>query len=104
MDIESIASNIAILSEGELITYSAPEQLIQTVENKVWNYVIPSTDFKDIQDKYSISNAIHRSDGVHARIVSDLRPSNSATLLPSSLEDAYLYYVSSMGVKYEGHI
>lgn len=98
-DVESIASNIAILSKGQLITYTTPEQLIQTVENKVWNCVIPSANFKDMQERYSISNAIHRSDGVHARIVSDLRPSPSSSPLPSSLEDAYLYYVASVGVK-----
>ncbi|MGP7816115.1 ABC transporter ATP-binding protein [Niallia sp. 01092] len=98
-DIESIAPNIAILSKGQLVTYTTPEHLIQTVDNKVWNCVIPSTGLQDMQEKYSISSAIHRSDGVHARIVSDLRPNLNATPLPSSLEDAYLYYVASLGVK-----
>lgn len=98
-DIESIAPNIAILSKGQLVTYTTPEHLIQTVDNKVWNSVIPSTDLQDMQEKYCISSAIHRSDGVHARIVSDLKPNHNATSLPSSLEDAYLYYVASLGVK-----
>jgi len=97
-DIESIAPNIAVLSKGNLITYTSPEHLIQSVNDKVWNCIIPTTKLQEMQEKYTISSAIHRSDGVHARVVSDVRPIPHATSLPSSLEDAYLYYVSSLGV------
>ncbi len=95
-DIESIAPHIAILSKGRLVTYSTPEKLIQGAENKVWLNVIPSDDLQDLQEKFTVSSAIHRSDGVHARIVSNFRPSPNASPLPSSLEDAYLYAVSSI--------
>lgn len=97
-DIESIAPNIAVLSKGNLITYTSPEHLIQSVNDKVWNCIIPTTKLQEMQERYTISSAIHRSDGVHARVVSDMRPIPNATSLPSSLEDAYLYYVSSLGV------
>lgn len=98
-DIESIAPNIAILSKGRLMTYTAPEHLIQNVEHKVWNCVIPASALQDMQQRFTISSAIHRSDGVHARIVSDLRPTLNATSLPASLEDAYLYAVAEIGVR-----
>lgn len=97
-DIESIAPNIAVMSEGRLITYTTPEQFIQTVDHKVWDYVIPSTSLQEVQAKYTISSAIHRSDGVHARIVSDVCPGENAVPLPPSLEDAYLYSVAALGV------
>ncbi|MFJ7747696.1 ABC transporter ATP-binding protein [Peribacillus sp. NPDC097295] len=98
-DIESIASNIAVLSKGELVTYTTPEELILSVDNKVWNCIIPASSLQEVQNRYSISSAVHRSDGVHARIVSAKRPSVDATSLPSSLEDAYLHCISTMGVK-----
>ncbi|MGE7603370.1 ABC transporter ATP-binding protein [Peribacillus sp. NPDC097675] len=98
-DIESIASNIAVLSKGELVTYTTPEEMILSVDNKVWNCIIPASNLQEMQTRYSISSAVHRSDGVHARIVSDKRPSEDATFLPSSLEDAYLHCISKMGVK-----
>jgi len=98
-DIESIAPTIAILTKGRLVTHAAPENLIQSVEHKVWNCIIPASSLQELQAKYTVNSAIQRSDGIHARIVSDLRPSPSATLLPPSLEDAYLYNVSSIGGK-----
>ncbi|OEH94414.1 ABC transporter ATP-binding protein [Bacillus solimangrovi] len=97
-DIESIAPNIAVLSKGRLVTHTTPEYLIKSVDNKVWNCVIPTSELQNMQEQYAISSAIHRSDGVHARIISEKRPNYNATSLPSSLEDAYLYYISSLGV------
>lgn len=96
-DIESIAPNIAILFRGRLVNLTTPESLIQRADNKVWLSIFPSSELQDMQEKYIISSAIHRSDGVHARIVSDFRPSQNAVLLPSTLEDAYLYAVSPLG-------
>ncbi|WP_019638822.1 ABC transporter ATP-binding protein [Paenibacillus fonticola] len=96
-DIESIAPNIAILFKGRLVTYTTPEGLIQGADHKVWQCIIPTAELQEMQDKYMISSAIHRSDGVHARIVSDFRPSQNALPLPSTLEDAYLYAVSPLG-------
>ncbi|WP_438496096.1 ABC transporter ATP-binding protein [Paenibacillus sp. IHBB 3054] len=98
-DIESIAPSIALMAKGRLVKHAAPENLIQSVEQKVWNCILPASSLPDMQAKYTISSAIQRSDGIHTRIVSDLRPSANATLLPASLEDAYLYTVSSLGVQ-----
>ncbi|WP_026673323.1 ABC transporter ATP-binding protein [Alkalihalobacterium bogoriense] len=98
-DIESIAPSIAVLSRGHLVMYTSPEQLIKSIENKVWKCVVPTTKFQELQDRYTISSAIHRSDGVHARVVSERRPPENSTLLPATLEDAYLYYVTSLGVE-----
>lgn len=93
-DIESIAPNIALLSNGKLVNFTTPEELIQQVEQKVWNCVVSSDSLQRLQKSHTVSSAIHRSDGIHARVVSDLCPTSNATLTPASLEDAYLYFVS----------
>ncbi|MBO1001272.1 ABC transporter ATP-binding protein [Pseudogracilibacillus auburnensis] len=93
-DIESIAPNIALLSNGKLVNFTTPEELIRQVEQKVWNCVVSSDSLQRLQKSHTVSSAIHRSDGIHARVVSDLCPTSNATLTPASLEDAYLYFVS----------
>lgn len=93
-DIESIAPQIAILSKGRLVTHTTPEGLMQVADHKVWQSVIPTSNLREMQERYTISSAIHRSDGVHARIVSEHQPSQNAVSMPSSLEDAYLYAVA----------
>ncbi|MHB8072378.1 ABC transporter ATP-binding protein [Desulfosporosinus fructosivorans] len=96
-DIESIAPNLAILSNGRLISHETPEHLLKNVNKKVWNLVFPTSSMQEMQKNFTISSSIHRSDGIHARIVSNERPSSSATQLSPVLEDAYLYAVTSKG-------
>ncbi len=96
-DIESIATDIALLSKGNVLAHMRPEQLLKHVEGKVWEWVIPASELHHVQKKYIVSSAIHRSAGIHARIVSSIAPSAKAHIIAASLEDAYLYYVSSKG-------
>ncbi|WP_017152326.1 ABC transporter ATP-binding protein [Bacillus bingmayongensis] len=96
-DIESIATGIAILSKGNVLAHMRPEKLLKHVEGKVWEWVIPASELNHAQKKYIVSSAVHRSDGIHARIVSNNAPSKKAFMIEASLEDAYLYYVSSKG-------
>lgn len=96
-DIESIATDIALLSKGNLIAHMRPEQLLQQVEGKVWEWVIPVSKLMHVQQTYTVSSAIHRSDGIYARIVSSKSPHKTAHPVRATLEDAYLYYVSTIG-------
>lgn len=94
-DVEATATEIAIISEGRLLISALPETLLHSVESKVWEWVIPSTDLPAIRQQYLVSNVVRRSDGVHLRIVADTSPSADAVPIPPTLEDAYLYCVTN---------
>ena len=94
-DVEATATEIAIISDGRLLISALPETLLQSVENKVWERVIPSVDLPAIRQKYLVSNVMRRSDGVHLRIVADSRPGADAVPMIPTLEDAYLYCVTN---------
>jgi ABC-2 type transport system ATP-binding protein len=92
-DIEATATTIAIMNRGRLLAHASPEKLLQTVEGKVWRWVVPSDALLDLKHHYLISGTIRRSDGVHVRVVADERPNSDAEAVPATLEDAYLYHV-----------
>jgi len=94
-DVEATATEIAIISDGRLLISAVPETLLQSVENKVWERVIPSVDLPTIRQQYLVSNVMRRSDGVHLRIVADSRPGADAVPMIPTLEDAYLYCVTN---------
>jgi ABC-2 type transport system ATP-binding protein len=89
-DIEAVATQIAILAHGELLAHDAPEGLLAKMSGKVWEVVVPSGELPALRQKYLISSTAHRSDGVHARVVSEQAPGVDARPLEASLEDAYL--------------
>lgn len=89
-DVEAVATSIALIAQGKLITYGAPEALLASVNGKVWEVVISSDALPTLRRKHLVSNAAHRSDGVHVRVIADAPPGASARTLEPSLEDAYL--------------
>ena len=93
-DVEACAASIALIARGHLITSAAPEELLRSVEGKVWETVVPSADLPALRQQYLTSSTMHRSDGVHLRIVAEEAPGSGAVPQPPTLEDAYLYWVS----------
>ncbi len=95
-DVEATANDIAIINQGHLIVRSSPEELLQSVEGKVWDWVIPSSELPSAKQRYVLSSVIRRKDGLHTRVVLETSPAREA--LPASsptLEEAYLYCVST---------
>ncbi len=90
-DVEATATSIAIINRGHLVCHALPENILQTVEGKVWAWIISSTELSAIKRDHIISGTARRSDGVHVRVVSDERPNAGAEPVPATLEDAYLY-------------
>ena len=93
-DVEACATNIALIARGRLVTCAAPEELLRSVEGKVWERVVASAELPALRQKYLTSSTMHRSDGVHLRIVAEEAPGPGAIPQPPTLEDAYLYWIS----------
>ena len=89
-DVEAVATEIAILAQGQLLAHGAPQELLAKVSGKIWEVVVPEGDLPALRSKHLLSSTAHRSDGVHARVVAESAPSASARALEPSLEDAYL--------------
>jgi ABC-2 type transport system ATP-binding protein len=92
-DIEATATDIALIAKGTLVAHATPEDLLQQVEGKVWEYVLSSADLNMIRQQYQISSINRRSDGVHVRVLGDEPPHGSQPVTPN-LEDAYLFCLS----------
>jgi ABC-2 type transport system ATP-binding protein len=95
-DVEAAANDIAIINRGHLVVRSSPEELLKSVEGKVWDWVIPSAELPAAKQRQLISSIVRREDGLHTRVVAETSPAGEAR--PAShptLEEAYLYRISS---------
>jgi ABC-2 type transport system ATP-binding protein len=95
-DIEATANDIAIIDRGRLLVRLPPEELLLSVQGKVWDWVIPSAGLADAKQRHLISSVVPHGDGLHTRVVAETNPADDAR--PSSsptLEEAYLYRISS---------
>jgi ABC-type multidrug transport system ATPase subunit len=89
-DVEATATDIALIEKGSLVAHATPEALLQLVEGKVWEWVVPSTGLNAAKQRYQVSSTARRSDGVHIRVLADEPPTGAQPVAPN-LEDAYLY-------------
>jgi ABC-2 type transport system ATP-binding protein len=93
-DIESVATDIAIIRSGRLVCQTTPEELLQTVAGRVWEWTIPQGQLAAVRQEHLVSGISRRPDGTRVRVVRDEAPSLAAQPLPPTLEDAYLYAVA----------
>jgi len=89
-DVEAVATGIALIAHGRLVAHGAPEELLRSVEGRVWEVLVPSSELPALRAKHLVSNTAHRSDGVHARVVAAEAPAGTMKPLDPTLEDAYL--------------
>jgi ABC-type multidrug transport system ATPase subunit len=89
-DVEAVATDIALIAQGQLVVHGAPEALLAAVSGKVWEVVVPSHELPALRRDHLVSSTAHRNDGVHARVVADAAPRPEARALEPTLEDAYL--------------
>ncbi len=94
-DVESTASDIAIIHKGHLKVRARPEQLLQQMEGCVWEWMVTSEELHALKQRFLISGTIRRADGVEVRVVSERQPCPEAQPVTPNLEDVYLSIVAS---------
>ncbi len=92
-DVEATATHIALVNKGQLLREAAPENLLNELEHKVWEWTVHSGDLPNLKQKHIISGTIRRSDGVQVRVVSADKPDVDAQNVSPNLEDAYLFFI-----------
>ena len=89
-DVEAVATDIAVVANGTLVAHAAPEDLLHSVQGKLWEWMIPSAELTAIRQRFNVSFIARRPDGVQVRAISESRPVPSAIEATPNLEDAYL--------------
>ncbi len=93
-DVESTATEIAIIHKGHLIVHTHPEQLLKQIEGSVWEWMTTSQELPALKRQYLVSSMIRRMDGIEVRAVSAAQPCADAQPVTPNLEDVYLSMVA----------
>ena len=93
-DVESVASDIAVVAQGRLLRRGTPEDLLAAVDGQVWEVLADPADVSAIQKRHLVSRMIRSSSGVRVRLLSPVAPYEGAQLTAPDLEDAYLGIVN----------
>jgi ABC-type multidrug transport system ATPase subunit len=89
-DVEAAASSIALIASGRLLAHGVPEDLLATVDGRVWEALIPPPDLAWVRERVLVSGTVRRRDGLLVRLVGAEAPVAGARPVTPTLEDAYL--------------
>lgn len=92
-DVEYIADTILIMKSGKLLLRGPIERVTDSMQGKVWKYVVDGRDADRINERFCVANLHHLEDGnIEVRVISDNRPFAEAVPMQPTLEDLYLYH------------
>ena len=92
-DVEAVAEDIAVLSDGRLRARGTPEALLHTVDGMVWEVTLPVEVLAEMRMRVLVSRVTRTGDGVRARVLAAGPPMAGAVPVRPDLEDAYLHAV-----------
>ncbi|WP_106791351.1 ABC transporter ATP-binding protein [Aquimarina sp. Aq78] len=89
-DIDTIADQVAIMKEGQLLCQGNQKTIIDTVKNKVFEMTMNKEDVPNFINHHITLNTIRKKEAVTVRYISEAHI-ESAIPCKATLEDAYLY-------------
>ena len=92
-DVESVASDIAIMARGRIATRGTPQDILHQAEGQVWEMTVPQDALAPLRERHLISRMIRTGTGARIRLLAPAAPDASAVPVPPDLEDAYLAIV-----------
>lgn len=95
-DVENIASIILVMKDGQLIHQGALEDIIKTIEGKVFECTIDSKTAEQLMEKYPVINMRSEGTDTFLRLICAEKPHEGAVNAAATLEDLYLYYFSEV--------
>jgi ABC-type multidrug transport system ATPase subunit len=93
-DVESTATDIAVIHKGRLKVRAQPEELLLQMAGSVWEWTAASQDLPALKQQFLVSGTIRRMEGVEVRVVSREQPHPQARAVTPNLEDVYLSTVA----------
>lgn len=91
-DIEYIAKDILLMKDGEVIKFGTTEELVMSMQEKVWICKVPKDGIDSLMRTFKVANVKNVQGGAELRILSSKPPIETAVLETPVLEDVFLYY------------
>ncbi|MEP3209991.1 MAG: ABC transporter ATP-binding protein [Maribacter sp.] len=94
-DIDTIADEVVIMKGGSLLSRGIPEDIIKTVEQKVFETNLEKEHLPQFKNSHLLVSTMRKNGQLLVRYISD-RPIENSIQQKANLEDAYLYHTKSI--------
>lgn len=89
-DVESIASDIAIMRSGKLIAHATPEAIIAGARGQIWAAQLAPADYEARRNSLHVLHAQRQGEHMHLRLAHAETPCLGAEAVEPTLEEALM--------------
>ena len=89
-DVESMASEIAIMRSGKLVAFATPEAIIAAARGQIWAAQLALVDYESLASGVQILHAQRQNDVMNVRIAHPTAPCAGAQSVEPNLEEALM--------------
>ncbi|MFZ6656589.1 ABC transporter ATP-binding protein [Undibacterium sp. TJN19] len=89
-DVESIASQLAIMRHGKLIAFETPEQILEQAHGQIWSAQMASDEYENLRGKVQVLQSQKQGNRITLRIAHPHQPCAGAEHAAPSLEEALM--------------
>lgn len=89
-DVESIASQLAIMRKGRLLALETPEAILQRARGQVWQALVDAADYEAVRSRLHVLQAQRQGAQVQLRVAHPAPPLAGAQAVEPSLEEALM--------------
>lgn len=89
-DVESIASQLAIMRNGKLMTFETPETILDKARGQIWSAQVAGEHYDALRSKVQVLHAQRSGSNVNLRIAHPHSPCHGAQSAEPSLEEALM--------------
>ncbi|MCG7384266.1 ABC transporter ATP-binding protein [Paenibacillus sp. ACRRY] len=91
-DLEFSCKEMILMNDGQLITRSTPEEIMNRMQGSVWKATLTQQQLAELTSHFKVSGLSYQSDGIVARILAKEQPVPQAVPETPRLEDVYMHY------------
>ena len=88
-DVRNLCTQMAILSEGQIISQGNPKELVASIEHNIWTKIIAKKDLEHYKTMYEVISTKLVSGETQIRVFSETSLSNGFERITPNLEDYY---------------
>jgi len=89
-DVENIARQLAIMRQGKLIAFAAPDEILKQARGQIWSAQVGNEEYQQMRQRVHVLQAQRAGNLVNLRIAHPHAPCTNATLTEPRLEEALM--------------
>lgn len=93
-DVVNLCKNMAVFNEGRVVVQGHPQELSNTLNNKVFRKKIAKEDIEKYQSEYEVLSTYLRSGNLNVNVYSETNPGDGFVVVNNDLEDFYFYSIN----------